>query len=1038
LAAGETVGYWGNVGPTGLRRLRQVLRAGGVIAGTGEAAYVSWCEPDAGVSERAPGPAGLAVVPSPWPHQAAAVDAVAAAIAAGGVCQVAMASGSGKTNVALWAARHMGCRSVLVLVPALGLVEQVSAVWRRLWPEARQLGFCSDTGGVRSALNLAATTDPADVASFLAAPGPAVLISTYQSSPALATAALAGLDWDVIIADEAHHVAGAADKAYAAVLRGEIPARRVLYLTATPRSYARAGGDVTVVGMDDPAFGPRVFDFGLDAAIDAAVVADYRIVVAAVEAEVFQAVAARPEMAGIDPHLLAGAIAVVRAISEMGLNSCVSFHSRVERARTFASLIGPVAEALGEARPAGPGWSGYVHGGASVHIRGRLLARLGDPGSWGVLANARALGEGVDLPTLDCVAIVDPRNSEVDVLQAVGRALRRPGGPGGEKVGTIILPVLLTGPVDDADPLAAVDARGLDVVAGVMSAMRAHDASLGRRLDHSRRQGGRAAAWPEGLARARGMAALAFFKSRLHMQVPGGATGQLAGALALQMVRDTTAAWDEALGRLRAWVEDHGDAAVAQGTKVAAPDLAAGTFALGAWCTVQRTLHRRGLLAAERAAELDALPGWSWEPRAERWWTSFDALADYVSQHGAYPAQKPEMLWRGVRVGQFVNTSRLGYGVDGWLRAYPDRVAALESLPGWVWNERHAAWEDHYVLLADFAARHGHASPGIHDVVDGFNLGRWVQKERAAIREGRRSVERAARLRALPGWVDHTRDAAWEHGYARLVAWAAANGEIPPQTWVCEDGFTLGGWVCTQRERRRRGRLDASRAARLETVPGWAWDPIGDTWAAGLEALRRYSNREGTAEVPGGWVDASGFPLGSWCGTQRVNRDRMPAERAAALEAVPGWTWSVPATRFAEKLAALADYAAGGAGCDPAPREVHHGVHVGAFVARVRQLHSAGRLSDEQVAALESLAGWTWSPPPSAQDMWQSAWDQAYAQLEGWASTHGHARPPGDLVVNGRRLGAWVVKQRSRRAAMPADRARRLEALPGWQWAAPR
>jgi hypothetical protein len=454
-------------------------------------------------------------------------------------------------------------------------------------------------------------------------------------------------------------------------------------------------------------------------------------------------------------------------------------------------------------------------------------------------------------------------------LQAVGRALHRPGGPGGEKVGTIILPVLLTGPVDDADPLAAVDARGLDVVAGVMSAMRAHDASLGRRLDHSRRQVGRAAAWPEGLARARGMAALAFFKSRLHMQVPGGATGQLAGALALQMVRDTTAAWDEALGRLRAWVEDHGDAAVAQGTKVAAPDLAAGTFALGAWCTVQRTLHRRGLLAAERAAELDALPGWSWEPRDERWWTSFDALADYVEHHGAYPAQKPEMLWRGVRVGQFVNTSRLGYGVDGWLRAYPDRVAALESLPGWVWNERHAAWEDHYVLLADFAARHGHASPGIHDVVDGFNLGRWVQKERAAIREGRRSVERAARLRALPGWVDHTRDAAWEHGYAHLAAWAAANGEIPPQTWVCEDGFTLGGWVCTQRERRRRGRLDASRAARLETIPRWAWDPIGDTWAAGLEALRRYSNREGTAEVPGGWVDASGFPLGSWCGTQR-------------------------------------------------------------------------------------------------------------------------------------------------------------------------
>jgi superfamily II DNA or RNA helicase len=772
LVSGETSGYWGNVGPTALRRLRRVLRTGGVLAGTGEMAYVSWCEPDAGVAERGAPRNGLQRVPVAWPHQVAAVNAVCDAIGAGGRCQVKMASGSGKTLVGLWAAKHMGCAKVLVLVPALGLVEQWSAVWRRLWPEARQLAVCSDTGGVRSELNLAATTDPAEVRDFLAGEGPALVIATYQSSSVLASAAVAagGVTVDFCLADEAHHVAGSADKAFAGVLRGEIAARRILFLTATPRRYSRLGGDVAVIGMDDAAFGPRVFEFGLDEAIAAGVVADYRIVVAAVEAEVFQEVAARPELAGVDAHLLAGAVAVVRAMGELGLSSCVSFHSRVERARVFASLVGQVAQVL-DVRPQGPGWSGHVHGAASVHIRGQLLARLTDPDSWGVLANARALGEGIDLPTLDSVAIVDPRAAEIDVVQACGRALRRPGGPTGSKaVGTIILPVLLTGPVDDDDPLASVDPRGLEVVAGVLSAMRAHDSSLGVRLDHGRRQAGRGARWPEGALRARRLAAAAFSRSRLSFQVPGGATGQLAGALALRMVRETTASWDEALGRLRAWVEDNGDAAVPQGAKVVAPDLAAGTFALGAWCTVQRGLFRKGLLDAERARELEGLPGWLWQPRDERWWTSLDALADYVEhQGGMYPRQADE--WRGVRVGQFVNTNRLGYGVDGWLLAYPDRIAALEAVPGWVWNVRDADWEDHFQLLVDFRRPPRPRLPRYRRHRRRLQPGP-VGPEATGGRPGRATRRRPSGPAAGPAWLDGP------HPRRRLGAWLRSAGRL--------------------------------------------------------------------------------------------------------------------------------------------------------------------------------------------------------------------------------------------------------------------
>jgi hypothetical protein len=267
----------------------------------------------------------------------------------------------------------------------------------------------------------------------------------------------------------------------------------------------------------------------------------------------------------------------------------------------------------------------------------------------------------------------------------------------------------------------------------------------------------------------------------------------------------------------------------------------------------------------------------------------------------------------------------------------------------------------------------------------------------------------------------------------------AAHGAVPPQSLVCDDGFTLGGWVCTQRERYRGCRIDVARAARLEAVAGWTWDPNGNSWDAGYQSLCRFVAREGHARVPSGWVE-DGVSLGNWCGTKRgaYRKGALDPGRVAALEALPGWTWSVPDSRFAQHLAALVEYQSRHGNCELPPRHLEDGLHLGAWVARVRQLHADGRLAHEQALALQAIPGWSWQPPPPIEERWQSAWDDAYAQLQQWAAVHGHASPPGDLVVEGRRLGAWVLKQRSRRTEMSALRIRRLQALPGWQWSTAR
>ncbi|MGH9156871.1 MAG: Helicase associated domain protein [Acidimicrobiales bacterium] len=205
------------------------------------------------------------------------------------------------------------------------------------------------------------------------------------------------------------------------------------------------------------------------------------------------------------------------------------------------------------------------------------------------------------------------RHQNVLNEQATGRALRRPNST---KVGTVLLPVLLTGDPDPTDPLAGCDRRSLELVGGVLRALRSHDNELAGHLDRTRRHLGTRVAPAADLGpMLRRRAARGLLRSRVELRVPGGATGALAGAMALHLVREASPSWDEAYGRLLAYLGEHG-ATPNQAAKVADDT---GTFSLGAWCTVQRTLHRRGLLATERAASLEAVEGWRWEPREGGW-----------------------------------------------------------------------------------------------------------------------------------------------------------------------------------------------------------------------------------------------------------------------------------------------------------------------------------------------------------------------------------------------------------------------------------
>ena len=359
-----------------------------------------------------------------------------------------------------------------------------------------------------------------------------------------------------MIADEAHRVAGIESSDFATVLdETAIKARRRLFMTATPRYFtgrvlkAAQEADLEVASMDDPSkFGTVFHRLTFGEAIKRNLLTDYQVAVVGVDNDTYREWAEKGTLVTrdgkkiTDARTLAGQIGLAKAMRKYDLRRSISFHSRVARAREFAAEMPEVIAWMpARQRPKGALWARHASGEMSAGERHVLLQHLSrlDDGERGLLANARCLSEGVDVPTLDGVAFIDPRRSEVDIVQAVGRAIRKSEG---KTVGTIVIPVFID---TDTDPDAALNDSSFKPVWDVIQALRAHDEELGEHIDSLRREMGRTGGVPK-------------LPDKIHLDLPTHISADFARAFDVRLVDSVTAPWMEWFGMLQAHYEATG------------------------------------------------------------------------------------------------------------------------------------------------------------------------------------------------------------------------------------------------------------------------------------------------------------------------------------------------------------------------------------------------------------------------------------------------------------------------------------------------
>jgi len=215
------------------------------------------------------------------------------------------------------------------------------------------------------------------------------------------------------------------------------------------------------------------------------------------------------------------------------------------------------------------------------------------------------------------------------------------------------------------------------------------------------------------------------------------------------------------------------------------------------------------------------------------------------------------------------------------------------------------------------------------------------------------------------------------------------------------------------------------RRKRLESVPGWSWNVVEESWMEHLELLRTFAARVGDTLVAVDYVE-NGLKLGQWVRLRRREHKKLSPERRAFLEAIPGWFWGTKSDFIWEQKFAMAQRFAKREGHARVPfNHVENGEKLGSWV--VAQRAERNTLRSERVAKLEALPGWTWTVS-------QDAWDEKYELAKMFAEREGHARIPQNHVEDGVQMGAWVGVQRQKRAKLSEGRRVKLEALPGWSW----
>ena len=374
--------------------------------------------------------------------------------------------GAGKSLTGFWMMEKLDSKSTLIAVPSLSLIKQTLDVYLKeivaRGIKVNWLCICSDEGigdnkEIRfktDDIGVPCTTSPEYIKDWLIENKDErnIIFTTYQSSKLIANISKElNHTFELGILDEAHKTVGSTDKLFSYLLfEDNISIKNRIFMTATERFYVGSKDDI--VSMDDnDVYGDIFAQMTFKEAIDSELLTDYKIITIDIDKTEISDFIRENGLIQLnsvwkketEARSLASMLALRKAMKILPIKNAVSFHSSIAKAQRNKDIHVHITENYGYE----PIDTFTVSGRDKTSVRNNIIQEFASSKK-ALITNARCLTEGVDVPNIDCIVFADPRKSKIDIVQALGRALRIKKG---KESGYVILPVIYDGKTNQID-----------------------------------------------------------------------------------------------------------------------------------------------------------------------------------------------------------------------------------------------------------------------------------------------------------------------------------------------------------------------------------------------------------------------------------------------------------------------------------------------------------------------------------------------------------------------------------------------------------
>lgn len=893
---------------------------------------------------------------SPRPYQKEIINTVSSYFLENNRGKLILPCGTGKTLISLWIRESLNVNLTLFLVPSLNLIRQTKNEWiKESNTPFDYIIVCSemdidkeeDSSNIHLYdLDSFVIDNPSEIKKFIKneTSNKKVIFSTYQSFYKIIEAYNENLPAiDLAICDEAHRTASIDCGVFPLIHKDteKMHIAKRLYMTATPRVYSQTiKKNIEETGIllfdmsDETTYGKEIYRMSFAEAIQQNILVDYQIVCLGVADDKLYSLIKKNYYIDQNNSITdyVNNYAVKHAFEKYSIKHAITFHSKVKQAQLFSERNKEICANI----------KSYFVSGKLPSSKRSIILNAFKNSERAVVANARCLTEGVDIPSVDAVFFCDPKKSKVDIVQAAGRTLRK-DKKNPDKIGKIIIPIYLK---KEADIEEEIDTSIFNDVIKIIRSIADHDERLQDEINNiaykqANNNPGHSKIQFDYDSKSKLNDLLTFENIRKNIET----------ALFTEIVTKNSNTWELFYKELKDYLCTHNNMFPTQ----------TDNSRLATWCSQQRTNYSKNVLSVEKIKKLESV-NFSWDFQADKWNDHFNLLIKFLEDHnGKWPSQRASneseralanwmyQIGNDYRDGKlkqdrYDKLSAIGYIFEDrkWMTSFEKAKRAIEELGhfpnqnedktnyNWLlkqYNEYNSnkeklkqnrikcleeikiqdfkiidlnkeSWNDKFLSLKDFYEKNG-TFPNYNDKIGSKNevdYGPWARSQITSYKAGKLSNDKISQLESIGfEWFDDGRKKSpvkkWDKTFESLKQWLVTHNGAFPNNSSSKDPLEIElikfinknkNWNKEDFPKDRKQKLDSIDFGRYKNPQK---EKLDKQWNENFEKVKEQLKTYGRIQYT---VDGKVSPLSRWISNQKeqFKKNKLSEERIKQLKEI--------------------------------------------------------------------------------------------------------------------------------------------------------